>query len=214
MPANIRTLAIAATCLGASVIAAPASAQWYAGGNAGRSQIQYNGGQLATDLSIHGITGTGSINNSDLGFKLFGGYQLNDTFAVEAGYVNLGKFGLTGSYSRPLPAGTFTGDLKSQGVNVDLVGSVGMGDQLSVYGRIGGAYLNTKASAAASTASFVGYSNATKDQIVADLGVGFQFEVSKGFAARLEWQHFFQVGDSTTGRTDIDLFSLGLVRKF
>jgi OOP family OmpA-OmpF porin len=99
-------------------------------------------------------------------------------------------------------------------VNVDLVGSVGMGDQLSVYGRIGGAYLNTKASAAASTASFVGYSNATKDQIVADLGVGFQFEVSKGFAARLEWQHFFQVGDSTTGRTDIDLFSLGLVRKF
>ena len=39
-------------------------------------------------------------------------------------------------------------------------------------------------------------------------------EFTKGFAARLEWQHFFQVGDSTTGRTDIDLFTLGLIRKF
>jgi OOP family OmpA-OmpF porin len=214
MQARIRTFAIAAACLSAVVLASPASAQWYAGGNAGRSQVQYNGGQLATDLSIHGITGTGSIDNSDLGFKLFGGYRLNDTFAVEAGYVNLGKFSLNGSYTRPLPAGTFTGDLKSHGLNVDLVGSVGMGDQLSAYGRFGAAYLNTKASASASTASFVGYSNATKDQIVADLGIGFQMDFTKGFAARLEWQHFFQVGDSTTGRTDIDLFTLGLIRKF
>ena len=214
MPARFRAFAIAAASLSAVALASPAYAQWYAGGNAGRSQVQYNGGQLATDLSIHGITGTGSVDNSDLGFKLFAGYQLNNTFAIEGSYVNLGKYGLTGSYSRPLPAGTFTGDLKSHGVNVDLVGNVGMGDQLSAYGRIGATYLNTKASAAASTASFVGYSNATKDQIVADLGVGLQMEFTKGFAARLEWQHFFQVGDSTTGRTDIDLFTLGLIRKF
>ena len=149
MPARFRAIAVAAASLSAVALASPASAQWYAGGNAGRSQVQYNGGQLATDLSIHGITGTGSIDNSDLGFKLFGGYRLNDTFAVEAGYVNLGKFSLNGSYTRPLPAGTFTGDLKSQGLNVDLVGTVGMGDQLSAYGRIGAAYLNTKASASA-----------------------------------------------------------------
>ena len=157
MPARFRTFAIAAASLSAVALASPASAQWYAGGNAGRSQIQYNGGQLATDLSIHGITGTGSIDNSDLGFKLFGGYQLNDTFAIESGYVNLGKYSLTGSYSRPLPAGTFTGDRKTQGANLDLVAKAGITEQISGYGRLGAAYLNTKASASASTASFVGY---------------------------------------------------------
>lgn len=194
--------------------AAPATAQWYAGGNAGRAQINYNTGQLASDLSTHGITGTGTIENYDLGLKFFAGYQFNDTFALEGGYVNLGKFSLTGSYSRPLPAGTFTGDLKTQGANLDLVAKTGITEQISAYGRLGGAYLNTKASASASTASFVGYSNATKNQIVADIGAGFQYEFSKKLAARIEWQHFFQVGDSTTGRADIAFYSLGLISRF
>ena len=194
--------------------ATPATAQWYAGGNAGRAQINYNTGQLASDLSTHGITGTGTIENYDLGLKLFAGYQFNDTFALEGGYVNLGKYSLTGSYSRPLPAGTFTGDRKTQGANLDLVAKAGITEQISGYGRLGAAYLNTKASASASTASFVGYSNATKNQIVADIGAGFQYDFSKKLALRLEWQHFLQVGDSTTGRADIALYSLGLISRF
>ncbi len=211
---KIRTLAATAVCLIASASATPVLAQWYGGGNAGRSQLNYNAGQLATDLSIHGITGTGTVDNGDLAFKLFAGYQLNETFAIEGGYVNLGKFGITGNYSRPLPAGTFTGDIKSQGATVDVVAKVDVGSQISVYGRLGGAYLNTKASASASTAGFIGYSNATKNQVVADIGAGLQLDISKSIAARLEWQHFFQVGDSTTGRADIDLLTVGLVRRF
>jgi OOP family OmpA-OmpF porin len=211
---QFRALPACLMCLACTAAAVPALAQWYAGGNIGRAQTQMGGGTLANDLAIHGITGTGSVNNNDVGFKLYAGYQLGKSLALEGGYVNLGKFNVAGSYTRPLPAGTFAGDVKPQGANLDLVGKFELGTQVAAYLRGGAAYLNTKASAAASTAGFAGYSNASKNQVVADIGAGFQMDFSKSIAGRAEWQHFFQVGDSTTGRGDIDLFSIGLVTKF
>jgi len=48
---------------------------------------------------------------------------------VEGGYFNLGKFGFTASTT---PAGTLTGTIKLQGVNLDAVGNKGDIDMWSL----------------------------------------------------------------------------------
>jgi len=47
------------------------------------------------------------------------------------------------------------------------------------------------------------------------LGAGFQYHFTKRLAARAEWQRYSDVGnDNTTGQSDIDVLSIGLVIKF
>ena len=47
------------------------------------------------------------------------------------------------------------------------------------------------------------------------LGLGLQYDFTKNVGARLEWEHFRNVGDrNTTGEGDVNLYSLGIVVKF
>ena len=62
-----------------------------------------------------------SEHDRDTGYKVFGGYEFNKYFAVEAGYFNLGKCDFQAD---TLPQGTLNGSLKAQGANVDAVFSL------------------------------------------------------------------------------------------
>src|SRR5438270_12876640 len=71
-----------------AVLPAAVSAQadtprtFYAGADLGRSDAK------RWCLGV----GSASCDDTSAAVKIFGGYQLDETFAVEVGYVNLGKF--------------------------------------------------------------------------------------------------------------------------
>jgi opacity protein-like surface antigen len=46
------------------------------------------------------------------------------------------------------------------------------------------------------------------------LGAGVSYDVSRNISLRGEWDRFFRVGDSSTGRGDIDQFTVGVAYKF
>ena len=106
-----------------TVLATSALAQenkyYYWGLGVGQSQSQIDD-RLTTNSLLGSSTSPGSFasEKQDTSYKLFGGYQFNRNFALEAGYFNLGKF----TYSTSLPAGTLNGRYEIEGLNLDLVG--------------------------------------------------------------------------------------------
>src|ERR1700691_2227341 len=63
---------------------------WYVGANAGDSQAKIDDTRIVNGLLADGCATT-AINDDDkhVGYKLFGGYQVNRYFALEGGYFNL-----------------------------------------------------------------------------------------------------------------------------
>jgi len=46
-------------------------------------------------------------------------------------------------------------------------------------------------------------------------GLGAKYNLSSNVALRLEWQRYYDVGDSSiTGKSNIEVWSLGIVLKF
>ncbi|MEQ6888370.1 outer membrane beta-barrel protein [Halomonas sp. CS7] len=74
-----------------------------------------------------------STDDSDTGYKLFGGYQFNPNFAVEAGYVDFGEYTASGAEA---------GDSAKLKLGVDgftaaLVGKLPIENGFSVHGKLG-----------------------------------------------------------------------------
>jgi len=206
-------ICVAALC----VIAPGALAQWYAGGSLGASKSRYNAADLTSDLASGGITGAGTAGGSAASGKVFAGYQIYEVFAVEAGYFYLGDYlNVNGNYTKPAPASTFSGTSKGEGVNLDLVWTVPITKGFSGIGRFGGALFRSEPSWTANAAAFNIMSGAArKNNLVADAGLGLQYDFTKTVAARLEWTRFFNVGTGLTGGSaPIDNFSAGLIVKF
>src|SRR5882762_8840584 len=99
--AAICNAAVAAGIGLALAIPPGASAQdspWYIGGSIGQSRVKLDTDGLSRDLAAAGMANTGfSGNETDTGFKLFGGYRFHPNFAVEGGYAELGKFSASGT---------------------------------------------------------------------------------------------------------------------
>ena len=216
-PALARMFRVFICLLALSAFAPGALAQWYAGGSLGMSESRYKSESLISDLAGGGITGTGTTGDSQVAGKLFAGYQIYDFFALEAGYFHLGDYLRTdGTYTRPLPASTFSGTTKGQGVNLDLVWTLPIVKSLSGIGRIGGALFRADPTWNANAAAFNVMSGAArKNAVIGTGGLGLQYEFTKTIAGRLEWQRYFNVSTGLTGgSTPIDLYTAGIVVKF
>jgi uncharacterized repeat protein (TIGR01451 family) len=80
----------------ALALAAPAEVQaqdkWYLGISGGRTSLDYNAGDLTSDLAGLGWTiSDARVDDSNDAWKYYAGFRVNGWFAVEAGYVDLGE---------------------------------------------------------------------------------------------------------------------------
>src|SRR6478609_8244556 len=121
-------------CMAAAVLAGPSSfgqgTGWYGGASIGRSAATIDNDRITRGLAGQGLATTAiDERDTDTGYKLLGGYQLNRYFGLEAGWFDLGEMGYTATTS---PPGTLTGDVRLQGVNLDLVGTLPITDRFSV----------------------------------------------------------------------------------
>ncbi|VVC76561.1 Outer membrane protein A [Aquicella siphonis] len=165
-----------------------------------------------------------SFNNSgkDTGLagRLFAGYQVNSNWAGELGWSKFStmntKASATATDNNP-GGSTVTanarGNIKTDAVDLVAKGIYPLQNNVSVYGKVGAAYIMSRAHASASaseagvTVSGSGSKNSHK--IFPTVGVGASYDFTSNVAADLSYNRIQKVGSSSNiGSTD--LVSVGL----
>jgi OOP family OmpA-OmpF porin len=198
-----RTSALAVLTLGAALFCAAARAQFdqprgfYAGASAFHS---------SAERWCVGASG-GSCDDTSAAGKLLGGYQLDQTFAVEAGYAYLGKF-------KASPQGGGTDEAKVQALDASVVATWRFGVNLAVFGRFGVYYANVR-----EDTSFAG--NASNNNADLTFGAGVRYDLTPKLALRAEWQRYLDVGGRNVALgagigdlSSIDVFGAGFLYRF
>ncbi|CAG9931649.1 outer membrane beta-barrel protein [Candidatus Nitrotoga arctica] len=205
---KLKKVACAVALLGAgstfivpSVIAAPGPGQsaYYIGGSVGQSKYK--------DIP----QGLRNVDDKDTGYKVYGGYQINPNWGVEATYFDLGKFtgndtAFNGSTVVPVNASA-----KVQAWGLAGVFTAPISNGFSVFGKLGLARNELK-----TNASGLGFRAHQKESSTgANFGFGATYDFVPNLAVRAEWERLNKVGDNaTTGETDMDFLSAGITFKF
>jgi OOP family OmpA-OmpF porin len=198
----------------AQQMTAPQERGFYLGVGAGRSRVDFDTDDVdATVRALGFATSSTSADETDTAWKLFGGYRFNRYFALELGYTDLGRF--TFDTTTTGPAANFDGRLKGNVWSLDAVGIAPLGDRFSLFGKVGVIRWDLSARVAAFAGGAAVTDKVSDDGFSWKLGLGAQYQFTPAFGARLEWERLRKVGDNdTTGKGDVDLFTLGLLLRF
>ena len=197
--------------LAASSAFAQESGYPYGGIAIGQSRAKIDEDRITANLRSLGLNTTAFTRDErDTGFKVFGGYQFNRYVALEGGYFNLGKFGFGATTA---PAGTLNGQIKLQGVNLDVVGTWPLVGGLSAIGRVGAQYANARDTFSGSGAVRVLDPNPSKRAANYKVGVGLQYEINRAILVRGEAERY-RINDAVGNHGDVNLFSVSLVVPF
>lgn len=183
----------------------------YGGIGIGQSRSKINEQDVATTLVGPGVTTTVlTRDRRDTAYKLFGGYQFNRNFALEAGYFDLGRFGFTADTANE---STLAAQVRARGVNLDLVGTMPLSDRWSVLARVGAAYTRVRddfsGSAVPSQVDPVSHRSSTNLKY----GAGLQYAVSSSFLVRAEAERY-RIDGPVSGHANVDTASVSLVFPF
>lgn len=194
---------IALLALGVSGTASAQASPWYLG---------IGGGQSSTSIDMTGISG--SSDETDTAWKVFGGYQFNQYIGAEVGYVDLGSASFNGTLSQPIPpfpAGTATnGSFDSTAWFLTAVGSLPFGQNFAAIGKLGVSYSDTDANVTVGGVSGTVSGRTTQPTY----GLGLRWDITNMFAARAEWDRFRVGGGDIGDKSDIDMFSINAIVKF
>ena len=206
---TLRLLALAGL---SPLLALPALAldcsYYYLGAGAGQSRTSIDEQRIADVLAAPG-SATITKDGHDTAYKIFGGYQINRSVGIEAGYFNLGKFGFRGSS----PAGTLAGQIRSEGVNLDLVGTLPLSDRWSVLGRVGAQYARTRDEFSGTGVAAGVKTNPSERGAGYKAGFGLQYAFSDSIVLRGEAERY-RVADGVGGHGNVDVVGLSLVFPF
>jgi OOP family OmpA-OmpF porin len=177
---------------------------------------QLNFGRMDTGLYLGaGVGGTqahidtsginGSKDESDTGWKVFGGYQFHRNIAVEVGYYDLGKASFGGTVGTTPVGGSF----RTTAGAASVVGILPLGD-FALFGKLGVAYSEQKTNVTVGAAS----GSATDRTTNVAYGLGVRYDVTTNIGVRAEWERFRVGGNNGGGKNDIDLYTLNLLYRF
>jgi OOP family OmpA-OmpF porin len=211
-------------CLGFGLATSAQAAElgWYVIGFGGESSASTSQAQMDDNLVAlferQGLTvedSTSTLDDSDTGFGVGGGYQLNDYFAFEFAYVDLGKIDYQAD--AVISDGTITSDAdvtfesSADGPVVSVLAMYPFGERFSVFARAGISFLEAEGTARITVDGTTGSASQSGQKSDPMFGVGAEFGVTKHFAVRLGWDRYLDVGTAdVAGDTDADVISLGL----
>jgi OOP family OmpA-OmpF porin len=182
------------------LLSAQAYSQPYLGFSFGQADVDES--QVIPGLLDPG----GRVDGKDGAFKLFGGYQFNKNFALEAAIVDLGDVRYSGRFTDPTLGNVAVngGRVQNSGLNLSAVGVVPLGRSLVVFGKVGMFLWYSEATDV--TGGFLFYS----EDDGADLSVGLGASIALGerFSLRAEWERF------EMSSTDVDLVTVGFAFRF
>ncbi len=224
-----RRAGLAALCASCAFAGAASAADegWYVVGFAGESSAQnVSQGQLDQNVldtfasvGLGVVDATSNLDDSDTGFGLAGGYQVNPWFAAELAYVDLGDISYSASGQVTDGIGVFDADLgldqSASGPVFSLLGMLPIGERFAVFGRIGLALMSVDADLGVTIDGQSATDSASTDRSNMVYGIGGEFSFNKRFGVRLGWDRYAEVGsEDITGEVDVDLISLGLRYNF
>ncbi|UGQ46291.1 outer membrane beta-barrel protein [Massilia endophytica] len=180
MKKTILALLASTTAFGALSTAHAADNTPYVGIGAVSSEHRYN---------IPGDTSSGDRKSNEWGGKIFGGVQINPTWAVEAGYTDFGK----SDYAYTV--GSATGRVESDAKSFYLAGkgSYPVNDQFSLFGKLGVAHNKNDVSGTGLASAVRG--DSSRNALYA--AVGAEYTVNQKVSLSLEYEHY--------GKNDIDV---------
>ena len=207
---SVATIATAMLLLAGNAAVADDSG-WYAGGNLGQSRATIDEARIVDGLKTSGFT-TASITDDDrhLGYKLFGGYQFDRYLSLEAGYFDLGQFNFA---ANTMPPGTYRGNLKLNGGNVDLVGTLPLTRRFALLARIGANYADVRDSFSGTGLVVVTDPRRSENATNYKFGFGMQYAFTESLVMRAEAERY-RIDDPVERGADIDLISIGLLYRF
>jgi OmpA-OmpF porin, OOP family len=156
-------------------------------------------GQAKHKEGCDGVPSGLSCDDSDLGWKIFGGYQFSPNFAAEVAYTDLGET----KFSDPTDSVTF----RPTAWEAVAIGMYPFPEGFTLYGKLGLYRAETKLD------STFGFSEKDSTNDVT-FGFGGRYDFNRNFAVRVEWQRYADVGGDNIGTSDIDIFSVGALWKF
>lgn len=133
----------------------------------------------------------GATDSTDSAWKAFGGYQFNKYFAVEGGYIDLGK------------ASVFGLSFDSKAWQAAAVGSLPITPQFALTGKLGLARTETDV-------SLFG----TDHNNDPTYGLGLRYDFNRQFGVRGEWERFRASGNPLAGNSDIDVYTVNALFRF
>ncbi|MBR7776938.1 outer membrane beta-barrel protein [Undibacterium rugosum] len=155
------------------LLSAAASAQVYVGGTVGKAKWNND------------CSGTSTCSTNANTYKLLGGYNINNTFAVEGSYYSLGT--IDASYRDATTSAT--GSLKAKAFELAGIAKYDFTNELTGFAKLGVASVKTEGSASANVAglgSFAGSGSTTSTQPV--FGLGLTYKLTKELALRGEFE--------------------------
>ena len=176
------------TCL----LAAGGNNSHYAGGSIGYGNI--------SDDFIEGLEKTASRNNikinvddNDLGWKLFAGYNFNQYFGAEFAYVDLGKVeaGIDAAEARTnfVATGAVSVSGEIDGFTFAGVGRYPVTGQLDIFGKVGGFYWDAKVKSNRGfrDVKFIYLPGSESDSGISYVfGLGAEYKITENFSLRPE----------------------------
>jgi len=202
---------------------------WYGGASYGWSKAKDSCDDSMFGELPDNVTYSQSCDDTDHGHKFFVGYQVTPILGVEAAYVDLGKFRQDGSLTQDWGEGYAStsranGAGSVDGFSLALVGTAPITDNFAVFGKVG-AYawdLDVNGDYRSQTTylgepldeySVLIYSNEDGTSLL--LGLGAKYNFTPNLGIRAEWERYKGIGEHyTTGKSDVDLISLGLFANF
>ena len=149
----------------------------------------------------------GSCKDTDTAFKAYGGVNFSRNWGAEIAYLDFGKATADGTFLGV--AGTAR--IKVNGLAIDAKSTLPLGDKFSLFAKLGvlGWHID-------SSAELDGFGSTSMSASGSSLtyGAGAEFDFTKSFGVRAEWEHFDKVGNDSTGKSDVELGSVGVIYKF
>jgi OOP family OmpA-OmpF porin len=150
------------------------------------------------------------LSKTDNVISFGGGYKLNNNFAIELAYRDLGE--ISEGYSENLGGGDYFSEevtLSATAVQISVVGSLALGEAAKLYGRVGMADLEAEV-AYNYEESIEGWEyteseSESNSKNKAVFGAGLSYSFTPAFALRAEYSQYAEWEDITVSSTTIGL---------
>lgn len=196
---------------------------WYVGASGGRSAADLDDWDYYNGFTVGGLPFAGLVtmntDTRDTAWRIFLGYNINQNWAIEAAYTDLGR--IKARYSATangLPLFEVTGDQVAWSAAVK--GTVPINKRFDVFALLGATSNRTKVTFTEINAAFAGGVPSGSDHRTGLMtGLGAEFKPSPNLGIRFEYQNYDQFGGSGQSLNDplrmsVDAWLLGVNAKF